>query len=321
MFPLGGGGDNWCHYDSYPQYKQRDKRVKSGWRNLVNALWRRPIATLDKSAKSLRRWFELPLGQILLNQQQPLISSLVDEYPAETQLVVSPSGAALLGENKNLGSGPPQLQIQICPGIRNFKACSESKYSSLVADLDAIPLHDNSVDFILLHHTLEFSENPHQVLREVTRVLSPGGNLVIVGFNRWSLLGLRRWISQLTGVTAPWAHHPLSTGRLVDWMYLMSCEPMSIARGFYGLPLQYRRGMKWFSHFDDYLMRATAPCGGFYMLHATKLLFGRSQQKGFRDRTSDLIRLPVVSPAARVGNQHLYLVKSMQKNRVKNKNE
>lgn len=287
--------------------------MKSGWRNLVNALWRRPIATLDKSAKSLRRWFESPLGQILLSQQQPLISSLVEEYPAETQLVVSPSGAALIGdEQRSLGSGRPQLQMQIFSGIRNFKSCSESRYSPLVADLDAIPLLDNSVDFILLHHTLEFSENPHQVLREVARVLSPGGNLVIVGFNRWSFLGLRRWISQLTGVTAPWAHHPLSTGRLVDWMHLMSCEPMSIARGFYGLPLQYRRGMKWFSRFDDYLMRATAPCGGFYMLHATKLLFGRSQQRGIRGRTSDLIRLPVASPAARVGNQHLYLVKSRE---------
>lgn len=288
--------------------------MKSGWRNLVDAIWRRPIATLEKSAKSLRRWFESPLGQILLSQQQPLISSLVDEYSAETQLLVTPSGAALLDNGEDVGSGLPQLQVQLCAGIRNFKACSESKYSPLVADLDAIPLHDNSVDFILLHHTLEFSENPHQVLREVARVLSPGGNLVIVGFNRWSLLGLRRWISQLTGVTAPWAHHPLSTGRLVDWMYLMSCEPMSIARGFYGLPLQYRRGMKYFSRLDDYLMRSTAPGGAFYMLHATKLLFGRSQQKRRLDLASDLIRLPVASPAARVSSQRLHLVKKTVKN-------
>ncbi|MBT5331457.1 MAG: methyltransferase domain-containing protein [Porticoccaceae bacterium] len=283
----------------------------SGWRNLVNALWHRPVATLEKSAKSLRRWFESPLGQILLSQQQPLINSLVEEYSAETQLLVSPSGAALLSRGKEEGghTSRQELKIQLCPGVRNFKACGDSHYSPLVADLDAIPLLDNSVDFILLHHTLEFSENPHQVLREVARVLSPGGNLVIVGFNRWSLLGLRRWISQLTGVRTPWAHHPLSTGRLIDWMYLMSCEPMSIARGFYGLPIQYRRGMKWFKSVDDYLMRTTAPGGGFYMLHATKLLFGRSQQKRNLNRAADLIRLPVRSPAARVGNRHLYLVK------------
>lgn len=288
----------------------------SGWRNLVDALWRRPVATLEKSAKSLRRWFETPLGLILLDQQQPLISSLVAEYSAETQVLVSPSGAALLNtgteEGQSISSRSP-LRVQLCPGYRNFKACSETHYSPLLADLDAIPLLDNSVDFILLHHTLEFSENPHQVLREVARVLSPGGHLVIVGFNRWSLLGLRRWLSKMTGVTAPWAHHPLSTGRLIDWMYLMSCEPMSIARGFYGLPLQYRKGMRWFKRFDDYLMRSTAPGGGFYMLHATKLLFGRSQQKGNFDRAADLIRMPVRSPAARIGNRHLSLVKNPTK--------
>lgn len=287
--------------------------MKSGWRNLVDALWRRPIATLEKSAKSLRRWFESPLGEILLSQQQPFIRSLVEEYSAETQLLVSPSGAALLGEKAAPGSRYPQLQVKLCPGIRNYRACTDTDYSPLVADLDAIPLLDNSVDFILLHHTLEFSENPHQVLREVARVLSPGGHLVIVGFNRWSLLGMRRWVGQIFGISAPWAHHPLSTGRLIDWMYLMSCEPMSIARGFYGLPIQYRRGMKWFKPVDDYLMRTTAPGGGFYMLHATKLLFGRSQQKGTLDRAANLMRLPVASPAARVGNQRLYLVKSIVK--------
>ncbi len=287
--------------------------MKSGWRNLVDALWRRPIATLEKSAKSLRRWFETPLGQVLLSQQQPLISSLVDEYSAEIQLLVSPSGASLLGKADKSDRDVRRLQIQLCPGMRNFRACSDTAYSPLVADLDAIPLLDNSVDFILLHHTLEFSENPHQVLREVTRVLAPGGNLVIVGFNRWSLMGMRRWFSQLLGVNAPWAHHPLSTGRLVDWMYLMSCEPMSIARGFYGLPIQYRRGMKFFARMDEYLMNAAIPGGGFYMLHATKLLFGRSQQKRHLERASDLIRLPVRSPAARVSNQKLYLVKNKKK--------
>ncbi len=289
--------------------------MKSGWRNLVNALWRRPIATLDKSAKSLRRWFESPLGEILLGQQLPLISSLVEEYPCETQLLVSPSKAALLGDAG--ASENRQLQIQLCPGTRNLKACRDMHYSPLVADLDAIPLLDNSVDFVLLHHTLEFSENPHQVLREVTRVLAPGGNLVIVGFNRWSLFGLRRWFSQIVGVTAPWAHHPLSTGRLIDWMHLMSCEPMGVARGFYGLPIQYRRGMRWFKPADDWLMSVAAPFGGFYMLHATKLLFGRSQQRRTRDRASDLIRIPVASRAARVGGHHLRLVQNTKVEKIR----
>jgi len=36
-------------------------------------------------------------------------------------------------------------------------------------------------------HTLEFTNDPHQVLREVDRVLIPEGHVVILAFNPWSL--------------------------------------------------------------------------------------------------------------------------------------
>ena len=275
--------------------------MKSGWRNLVDALWRRPIATLNKSAKALKRWFDSPLGSVFLEQQRPLINSLVEDFNSDTMLMVSPSGAALLGSPNDKRPGAKgAMQIHLCSGMQSLKACKESQYSLLVSDLDAIPLMDNSVDFVLLHHTLEFSRNPHQVLRETTRILAPGGNLVIVGFNRWSFFGLRRCLSLFTRASAPWAHHPLSSGRLIDWMHLMSCEPIGVARGFYGLPMQSRRGMRWFKGVDDFLMSIAAPGGSFYMLHASKRLFGRSQQRRTLDRAVDLIRIPVPSAAARL---------------------
>ena len=279
--------------------------MRSGWRNLVDALWRRPVATLNKSATSLKRWFDSPLGSVFLEQQRPLINSLVEEFSSDTALMVSPSGAALLGSPNNKKQGFSRAnnrettQIHLCSGMRSLKACKHSQYSLLTSDLDAIPLMDNSVDFVLLHHALEFSRNPHQVLREITRILAPGGNIVIVGFNRWSLFGMRRWLSFMTRTGAPWAHHPLSSGRLIDWIQLMSCEPIGVARGFYGLPIQFRRGMHRFKRLDNFLMDLGAPGGSFYMLHASKRLFGRSQQPRTRDIAADLIRIPVSSAAAR----------------------
>jgi SAM-dependent methyltransferase len=44
---------------------------------------------------------------------------------------------------------------------------------------------------VLLPHVLEFSDNPHQVLREVSRILMPEGHVVVSGFNPWSLWGAR----------------------------------------------------------------------------------------------------------------------------------
>ena len=55
-----------------------------------------------------------------------------------------------------------------------------------------LPFDAQSIDLILLPHALEFIDNPHEVLREVDRVLRPEGRVLILGFNPWSLFGLRR---------------------------------------------------------------------------------------------------------------------------------
>jgi ubiquinone/menaquinone biosynthesis C-methylase UbiE len=36
---------------------------------------------------------------------------------------------------------------------------------------------------VLLPHTLEFTDYPHQILREVARVLRPEGQVIIASFN------------------------------------------------------------------------------------------------------------------------------------------
>ena len=41
---------------------------------------------------------------------------------------------------------------------------------------DFLPIESNSIDLVLLPHILEFSANPHQILREVHRVLVPEGH-------------------------------------------------------------------------------------------------------------------------------------------------
>ena len=79
----------------------------------------------------------------------------------------------------------------------------------LYAKCHELPIATQSIDLVLLPHVLEFAEEPHAVLREVDRVMMPEGRLVIVGFNPWSLwgmrsaLGLRRkWRSEHGGESA-----------------------------------------------------------------------------------------------------------------------
>ena len=51
------------------------------------------------------------------------------------------------------------------------------------ADYDALPIATNSVEAVLLPHTLEHAARPHELLREVDRVLVGEGNVVICGFS------------------------------------------------------------------------------------------------------------------------------------------
>ena len=55
---------------------------------------------------------------------------------------------------------------------------------------------ENSLDLIVLPHALEFTDDPHLMLREAYRVIRPEGQIVIAGFNPFSLFGAKRYFGR-----------------------------------------------------------------------------------------------------------------------------
>lgn len=84
---------------------------------------------------------------------------------------------------------------------------------------DAMAVASDSIDAVLLPHTLELADDPHAVLREVDRILRPDGNLVVLGFNPWGWWGLRHALSRQG--FPPGAQRMISDGRLCDWLRLL----------------------------------------------------------------------------------------------------
>ena len=68
--------------------------------------------------------------------------------------------------------------------------------SDAVSAADAMAIASDSIDAVLLPHTLELADDPHAVLREVDRILRPDGNIVALGFNPWGWWGLRHTVSR-----------------------------------------------------------------------------------------------------------------------------
>lgn len=109
----------------------------------------------------------------------------------------------------------------------------QDRSASCVCDYAAMPLPSNTIDVVLLHHALEFSPNPHQLLNEVARVVTAGGHLIIVVFNPFSLFGLFKWGAALTKRTV-WRHHSLRMARLTDWLQLLGFQITATRRGWRG---------------------------------------------------------------------------------------
>ena len=101
---------------------------------------------------------------------------------------------------------------------------------AVVADFHALPFETQSLDLVVLPHSLELAGDPHQTLREVERVLVPEGRIIILGFNPTSLWGLQQRCARM-GMRLGLGQPPLPEAgefigywRLRDWLRLLSFE-------------------------------------------------------------------------------------------------
>ena len=129
-------------------------------------------------------WTKTPAGQRLIDSERHMIEQLLPELHGYYLLQYSGVGEKLLHET-TLG--------------HDFYV-SENGESAARVDFCHLPLRENSMDAVVLHHVLDFTTNPHQCLREAARVVVPNGYLVVVGFNPWSICGVcRRFSRRRTG--------------------------------------------------------------------------------------------------------------------------
>jgi SAM-dependent methyltransferase len=104
-----------------------------------------------------------------------------------------------------------------------------------LAEPERLPVADKSIDAVVLAHCLEFSRSPYPVLREVNRVLSDRGRLMVLGFSPWSVWGWRQALGLRYRAFPPGARF-VSVGRLSDWLDLLDFEVCEVRRYGVGFP-------------------------------------------------------------------------------------
>jgi SAM-dependent methyltransferase len=161
-----------------------------------------------------KSWNELPNGELIL-------SAIEEELRPWWQKFF---GYHLI----KLGQLSGEVQTPLST-IKHQVCIASKKESDVIGDIDDLPLLEHSVDVCLLSHALEFSLDPHHVIREANRVLIPNGYLVITGFNPFSLAGLNRYIPYRRQ-QSPWNEHFFTPMRVKDWLHLMGFEILADKR-------------------------------------------------------------------------------------------
>jgi hypothetical protein len=181
---------------------------------------------------------------------------------------------------------------------RIYAAATPGDGVGLVAQADELPLDSDSVDTVIAHHSLEFVDYPHQVLREIQRVLTPQGQLLIIGFNPYSLTGLGTRLRGLSGKSLWHQHRPVSERRLTDWLHLLGCEVQDSTRLYSIPPVGGGRLRQWLARGDAWANGHNLSTGGLYIIHAIKQVSAiQRPRRQLRLRGGRLIGLAVPKPS------------------------
>ena len=216
------------------------------------------------SAQSLSEWFATPQGGYVQTREQAYFDRTVSDIFGYNALQLG------LPEHDFLRSSRMPLR---------FSAGNQAGNNVRVCCTE-LPFDTSCLDLVLMPHVLEFSENPHQILREVERVLMPEGSLVISGFNPRSLWGMRRALGGLRSRAMgnkecyPWNGRFITLPRLKDWLALLGFEVAGGRFAAYAPPFHKTKWLERYAFMESAGDRWWAVSGGGYFLHAIKRVPG-----------------------------------------------
>jgi SAM-dependent methyltransferase len=187
----------------------------------------------EQSLRAANAWLETPLGHSLLALEKRVVEEVLEGMFGEQMLQLG-----LWGEPHSF-TRYARTQRKSC--IADWPGISPELGPGAIGHLHRLPVATESIDVVFLPHTLDYSDDrSHAILREVDRVLTPHGHVVILGFKPGGLWGLRRLVPG-AGLP-PGDTHPISDRRLTDWLQLLDMRIHSAHRYFFRWPLPGNKG-------------------------------------------------------------------------------
>ncbi len=211
-----------------------------------------PVLPLDA-------WYCSPLGRELAEQEAQCLERMLRDIFGYYLLQVG-GGAGL---SEAIRGSQVRRHILLPAAAAHYTLGLQT-----VAAPDRLPIAADSVDVVVLPHTLEFADDARQVLREVERVLIPEGRLVVFGFNALSLWGIWRLVRRGQD-SGPWNGRFLTPFRIRDWLSLLGFD-IDLQEMMMFRPPWRRALLQQFSFLDTMGRRFWPVLGGVYAMRAVK---------------------------------------------------
>lgn len=239
----------------------------------------------NTASRSWVDWLESPPGQYLLQWEQRQydveVADVFGYFALQCGLPLLDCLRANRMPNRILAQGLRDTDIALGTDTGWGRAAVEGTESRpavgavRVARFEELPFDTQSLDLVVLPHVLEFADDPHQVLREVERVLRPEGRVIVSALNPVSLWGAHQaTISRVRTGFLPREGRFIGLPRLRDWLKLLGFE---LDRGRYGCyrpPCRTQRWLDRTAFMEKAGDRWWPICGASYLVAAVKRVRG-----------------------------------------------
>ena len=169
--------------------------------------------------KFLFEWYSSPAGKRLRQSEREFLRRSITVGCQQTIVQLGGLG----WENEFIDCSLYQQFIVI-----DLENLAWGNIPEIKANFHELPLQTETVDMVIMPHFLEFDAERHQTLREVSRILKPEGQLIILNFNPWSLWLRYQYVLELKPKD-PWRGYFMSRFKILDWLKLLDFEAQVVA--------------------------------------------------------------------------------------------
>ncbi|MEE9326449.1 MAG: methyltransferase domain-containing protein [Cocleimonas sp.] len=230
--------------------------------------------------KYCSNWYESLSGQSSLLALEDICTDIMSEvfgyYAIETGVL---SGHYNLLQHSRIAAGFSLVDKNTAEII---KGEIDNKNYSVLSTPEQLPVSTDNIDLVVASHVLESSKNPHQILREIDRVLVPEGHCVLIGFNPFALSHAGAHIGKYlrSGFKRESHHYKMhSVHRIHDWFSLLGFDVVDVNYLGFRPSVKNKKifeGLAWMDNVGSYMGPIM---GSMYVVHAKKRVIAMRPDK------------------------------------------